>query len=85
MPRYFTHLYNSEILCDHAGQECAGVAAAREAALRTAGELIAEHIVEGSIVNLSHRLEVVDEAGQVVVVIKFADLFEGGDATMPEN
>ena len=76
LPHYFTHLYNSELLCDRHGQDFPGLREAQEAARRTASELIAEHIVKGTKVNLAHRLDIMDETGQIVFVLRFADLFE---------
>jgi len=76
LPHYFTHFYNSELLCDRDGQDFPSLRQAKEAARRTASELIAEHIVEGTKVNLGHRLDVMDETGQIVFVLRFADLFE---------
>ena len=77
MPRYFTHLYNSELLCDERGEEFGSVEEARIAARAAASELIAEHITQGIIVDLSHRLEVMDEDGTVVSVLSFAEFFRG--------
>ena len=82
VPRYFTHLYNSEVLCDESGQEFIDLAEARVEARASASELIAEHIVQGITVDLNHRLEVMDEDGQVVFVLTFAQLF-GGHGTAP--
>lgn len=82
LPRYFTHLYNSEFLCDEIGEEFADLAEARVAARRSASELIAEHIVQGIVVDLDHRLEVIDEDGRTVIVLPFAQLFRG-DGSAP--
>lgn len=82
MPRYFTHLYNSEILRDERGEVFADLSEARAAAQRTASELIAEHISQGIVVNLDHRLEVIDETGKVVIVLPFAQLFQGTGAAL---
>ena len=77
MPRYFTHFYNSDVLRDERGQEFETLAEARRAALTGAGELIADHINQGKIVDLDDRLEIVDENGRVVSVLRFADFFKG--------
>lgn len=77
MPRYFTHFYNSEVMRDEQGEVFASLAEARMGARTSASELIAEHIEQGFVVDLSHRLEVVDEDGQVVIVLPFAALFRG--------
>ena len=58
MPRYFTHLYNAEMLRDETGEEFADLSAARIGARASASEIIAEQIVKGETVDLDHRLEV---------------------------
>lgn len=83
MPRYFTHLYNNEVLRDERGEEFASLAEAQVAARTSASELIAEHIAEGIVVDLNHHLEVEDETGQVIIVLSFAELFTGA-GTAPE-
>ena len=74
MPRYYFHLYNSGLMRDEVGQNLPGLAAVGEVARRSIGELIAEQIALGDIVDLDHRLEVEGDDG-IVMVIKFDDLF----------
>lgn len=74
MPHYFTHLYNSDVLCDTQGEDFADLGLAEAAARRTASELIAEHIIDGQLIDLSNRLEVVDNSGRTVFVLRFSDL-----------
>ena len=76
MPRYFTHFYNSEVLCDERGQDFASLDDARAGARRSASELIAEHILEGIPIDLSDRLEIMDEAGNLMVVVRFSQFFK---------
>ena len=81
MPRFFIHLYNSEVLCDERGEVFKDLQEARLAARAGAAELIGEHIANGTIVDLDDRLEVTDEEGRLVFVLKFADFFKGGAAS----
>jgi hypothetical protein len=81
--RYFTHIYETEVLHDEHGQEFANLDAAMEGARRAASELIAESIAQGITVELAHRLEVVEEGGQVVIVLPFEQLFKG-NGTAPD-
>ena len=74
MPRYYFHLYNSGLMRDEVGQTLPGLAVVGEVARRSIGELIAEQIALGDIVDLDHRLEVEGDDG-IVMVIKFDDLF----------
>lgn len=77
LPRYYFHLYNDEVLRDDVGEDFSDEGAAREAAVIGASELIAEHIAEGRLVDLRHRMEVEDEARRVTAVIEFSGLFTG--------
>lgn len=77
MPQYYMHLFNDEILRDQSGASFPDEQAAREGAIRAISELIAEHIVAGQPVDLSNRIEVEDDRGDVVETIKFGELFRG--------
>ena len=72
MPRYY---FNGDDLRDETGEEFADVNAARQAAVRGISELIAEQIVRGRMVDLSHHLEIEDHERRPVETIKFRDLF----------
>ena len=50
---------------------------ARVAGLAAASEIIAEHIADGALVDLRHRLEIENDRQDVVNTIRFADLFKG--------
>ncbi|MES2903213.1 MAG: hypothetical protein V4696_03425 [Pseudomonadota bacterium] len=75
MPRYFMHLHNAELLRDHEGRLFADLEQACAAAREAAGELIAEQIGRGDLVNLRETLEIVDEDGRTVATFRFADFF----------
>ena len=77
LPRFYFHLYNDEVLLDEVGEIFPDPAAAREAAIVSASELIAEHIAEGRLVDLRHRLEVEDEGHNPTATIQFGGLFKG--------
>lgn len=75
MPRYFFNLFNSETLRDDCGEVFPDAVAAHAAAVRAISELIADQMIAGTKVNLSHRLEIEDESRQMVERIVFGDLF----------
>lgn len=65
------------MLRDDTGQECDSLADVHQAAASSISELIAEHIVLGKTVDLSHRVEVEDAAGATVATVRFGDFFCG--------
>ncbi len=77
MPQFYLHLYNDEILKDDTGGYYPDEAAARGGALRTISELIAEHIVAGRMVDLSHRIDVENDQSEIVESVRFGSLFRG--------
>lgn len=76
MPRYYFHLYAKELMRDEVGEDLPGLLTAGEVARRSIGELIAEQIAQGQVVDLGHRLEVEGDDG-IVMVMKYGDLFTG--------
>ena len=78
MPRFYFHLHNDVEARDEEGQELADVESARAEALRGARELLAEAVRSGR-VDLSHWIEVEDEAGERILTLRFGDSvdFEG--------
>lgn len=75
MPRFFFNIHDDAVTVDDQGVELSDVAAAREAALRSARELICEQVREGR-VNLRHRIEIEDEDRRPVVTLPFASAIE---------
>ena len=73
MPRFFFHLHNDIEARDPEGRELPGIDAAREAATLDARELAAETVSEGRL-NLSHFIEVTDQAGAVLFRVTFGDV-----------
>jgi hypothetical protein len=74
MPIFKINLYIDLTVTDEGGREFASLSEAKEDAVRTGREITAEHVARGQPVNLTHRLEVVDEAGMVVARVCFRNL-----------
>ena len=74
MSRFFFHVYNHETTIDEEGQELADLDAAREIALDSARDLVCDSVHLGHL-NLDHRIEVTDEAGETVLVLTFREAF----------
>jgi hypothetical protein len=78
MPLFYFNVYNDDITIDEEGCELPGFAAARELALDSARDLVCESVHRGHL-NLDHRIEVLDAAGEVVLVLTFRDAFTISD------
>lgn len=76
MPRFYFNLFNDVSVKDEEGVELPDVPAAQEQARRAAAQIIGEQIAAGRKLNLSHRLEVQDEAGRVVHTLMFSEFVE---------
>jgi hypothetical protein len=74
MPRYYFNLRSYSDADDAQGVELVDEAAARELAVESARELVYADIANGWL-NLDHRIEVVDEAGDPVLTMVFRDAF----------
>jgi hypothetical protein len=75
MGRYYFHLYDDMVVEDEEGVELSGPAAARERAVASAREMACAEVFEGHL-NLRHRIEVVDEAGDTICTVHFRDTVE---------
>ena len=75
VPRYFFNLFNDETTVDDEGQELAGLDAARTRAIREARVIACESVGKGHL-NLADRIEVLDEAGALVLTVTFAEAVE---------
>ena len=73
MPRFFFHLFNDEDTLDREGMELSDEAAAHEQAIRAAKDMASQGVADGRLV-LSNRIEVVNEAGEVVETVHFRDV-----------
>ena len=74
VPRYHLNLFNDVDIADEEGSELADLAAAKEKAIAGARELMAEHIILGRAVNLSHRIEIADPRGTVLATLPFREM-----------
>jgi hypothetical protein len=75
VPRYYFHLHDEASLEDEEGTDLADVAAVRDYALANARDMVCGDIKNG-FVNLDHRIEVVDEDGELVFTITFGEAFK---------
>lgn len=74
MARFHLNLFNDVDVMDEEGSDRADLAAAKAEAIKVGRELMAEHLVLGRPVNLSHRMEVSDAHGKVMAVIPFREM-----------
>lgn len=74
MARYYFNIYNDADVLDEEGAEFSDLAAAKAHAIAGARSLMAEHLVLGRPIDLSHRIEVADASGRVLAVLPFAEL-----------
>ena len=75
MPRFFFHVYDDVIAIDDEGVTLPNLDAARLQALVGARGLMAEQVTRGYLVR-SHWIDVVDEAGAIVLHLPFADAID---------
>lgn len=73
MPRFYFNLYNDMTSIDEEGAVLPNAAAALQRAARIAREMAAESVREGHLV-LEHRLEVIDDTGELVGTVHFRDV-----------
>lgn len=74
MPRFYFHLRNHVSVDDTEGKELADVRTALAQARRFATDMASVSIVEQGRINLRHRIEAADEAGETIAVVKFGDV-----------
>ena len=72
MAHYFFNFHDDTVTLDEEGRDCADVAAALALALRDARSIAADRVSQGRL-DLSDRVEVVDESGNIVGAVTFAD------------
>lgn len=75
MPRFFFNLFDDGATIDEVGVELPDLAAAHEAALEEARAVISAEVRRGRI-DLSHRIEVEDEARRPVLMLPFSAAVE---------
>jgi hypothetical protein len=74
MPRFFFHLHNDLEVLDAEGNEFPSAEAARRQAEREARVMASEAILSKGRLVLSHSIEVTDESGGQVAVVRFGDV-----------
>ena len=70
--RYFFDLYNDVNTSDDEGRDFPDLAAAKDNALAEAKEMMTQSVHDGAL-DLNHHIDVRDEGGKVVYVLRFAD------------
>ena len=85
MPRYFFHLRNDIDAIDEDGQELADLEAAREQAVDYAIDMIAASVTEQRKLNLKHRIEVADAAGEILMNVEFGEAIRIENEPPPAN
>jgi hypothetical protein len=83
MPRFYFHIHDGIGFAeDLEGRETAGLAAAKEHALKGARSLMSADVEDGEL-DLRGRIEVNDEAGACVLVLHFRDALLIKDGDLP--
>ena len=75
MPRFYFHLFNDVTARDEEGAELPNAAVAVQRAASLARQMAAESVKEGHLV-LDHRIEVEDEHGETIGVVRFSDVVD---------
>ena len=73
MPRYYFHLHNDLTTTDDEGRELTDPEAARRAAEEDAREMAARSVQYDGRLNLAHYIEITDERGESVALVRFGD------------
>jgi hypothetical protein len=73
--RYFFHVYDDIACLDEEGSELPSAEAAHQSAVEFVRELAAWEVQAGRII-LDHRIEIADETGAVIDVVRFRDAVE---------
>lgn len=74
MPHYFLHLHNDVETPDDTGRDFRDLAAAKEEAIRSGREIIAEHVKLGRPIRLGHHIDIADGDGRVFAAIPFREI-----------
>jgi len=71
--RYYFNLYDDDVAPDEEGSELPDLAAARARAFAGARDMACAEVLQGHL-TLDHRIEVVDESGELVWTVRFSDV-----------
>jgi hypothetical protein len=74
MPRYHLNIHDDAVALDEDGAEFADLAAAREAAVGGAREMMAARLMGGKPITLSHRIEITNGEGVVLATLPFGEM-----------
>lgn len=75
MPRYFFNIYNDVTSLDEEGRELPDLETARDHAIRGARSIMADGLKKG-LIDLSHHVAIVDERGELLLDVSFAQAVE---------
>ena len=75
VPRFYFHLFDDRQSPDEEGRELVSSEGAFEIARAEAREMASAEVLQGRL-NLAHRIEVTDEFGRVVSIVRFRDVVE---------
>lgn len=76
MPRFHLNVFNDDVSLDPDGIDRPDLKAAKHEAVRGARALIADDVIAGRPVHQSHRVEITDQNGNVLDIVRFGDMVE---------
>lgn len=76
MPQFHLNVFNSIYALDEEGIERASLEVAKLEAIEGARDMIANLIRYGNPVHLNHRIEITDEAGNLLDKVFFGDVID---------
>jgi len=76
MPIFHLNVFNNVITLDLDGLERPDLEAAKADAIAGARDLITSDIREGRTVHRSHRIEITDDAGQLLHTVRYGDVVD---------
>lgn len=76
MPRFYFHLHDGVEVSDEEGAYFSNVESAREEAVKSVREILAEEVMQRGQLPLSDQIEVFDESGTSVFKMTFEDAVE---------
>ena len=76
MPIFHLNVFNNVITPDLDGLERPDLEAAKADAIAGARDLVASDIREGRTVHQSHRIEITDDAGQLLHTVRYGDVVD---------
>ena len=74
MSRFHFNIYDEIVVLDEDGTEFSNLAAAREAAVCGAREMMAAQLLAGEPITRHHRIDIADESGTVVASLPFGEV-----------